>query len=103
MQVNRRKYLNLCHSKKGIDFDRDELAERVQTNVSLLNVEQNNVYDSLMKVVDDGTGGIYFIDAPGGTGKTFVILLILATIRSRSQIALAVASSGIAATFLEGG
>jgi len=56
-----------------------------------------------MKVVDDRKGGIYFLDAPGGTGKTFVISLILATSRSRSQIALAVASSGIAATLLEGG
>jgi len=71
--------------------------------VPLLNAEQKNVYDSLMKVVDDRTGGIYFLDTPGGTGKTFVISLILATIRSRSQIALAVASSGIAATLLEGG
>jgi len=35
------------------DYDRDEQAERVQTNVPLLNTEQNNVYDSLMKVVDD--------------------------------------------------
>ncbi|XP_073844099.1 uncharacterized protein, partial [Musca autumnalis] len=84
-------------------YDRDELAERVRTNVPLLNPEQMNVYDSLMKVVDDGTGGIYFLDAPGGAGKTFVISLILATIRSISQIALAVASSGIAATLLEGG
>lgn len=85
------------------DYDQDELAERVRTNVPLLNAEQKNVYDSLMKIVDDGTGGIYFLDAPGGTGKTFVISLILATIRSRSQIALAVVSSGIAATLLEGG
>ncbi|XP_017467368.1 PREDICTED: uncharacterized protein LOC108359826 [Rhagoletis zephyria] len=85
------------------DYDQDELAERVRTNVTLLNAEQKNVYDSLMKVVDDGTGGIYFLDAPGGTGKTFLISLILAKIRSRSQIALAVASSGIAATLLEGG
>ncbi|XP_073821521.1 uncharacterized protein [Musca autumnalis] len=84
-------------------YDRDELAERVRTNVPLLNPEQKNVYDSLMKVVDDGTGGIYFLDAPGGTSKTFVISLILATIRSRSQIALAVASSRIAATLLEDG
>ncbi|KAE9524425.1 hypothetical protein AGLY_015146 [Aphis glycines] len=85
------------------NYDLDEQAERVQKNVPLLNAEQKNVYDSLMKVVDDGTGGIYFLDAPGGTGKTFVISLILATIRSRSQIALAVTSSGIAATLLEGG
>ncbi|XP_073821135.1 uncharacterized protein [Musca autumnalis] len=80
-------------------YGRDELAERVRTNVPLLNPEQKNVYNSLMKVVDDGTGGIYFLDAPGGTGNTFVISLI----RSRSQSALAVVSSGIAATLLKGG
>ncbi|GBP66695.1 hypothetical protein EVAR_79050_1 [Eumeta japonica] len=43
------------------------------------------------------------LDAPGGTGKTFVISLILAEIRSNNGIALAVASSGIAATLLDGG
>ncbi|KAF0712672.1 ATP-dependent DNA helicase [Aphis craccivora] len=85
------------------NYDRDERVKRVRKNVPLLNAEQKNVYNSLMKVVDHGTGGIYFLDAPGGTGKTFVISLILATIRSRSQIALAVASSGIAATLLERG
>ncbi|XP_044315200.1 ATP-dependent DNA helicase pfh1-like [Drosophila rhopaloa] len=84
-------------------FDQPNLAERVRPNVPLLNAEQKNVYDSIMKVVCDETGGLYFLDAPGGTGKTFVISLILATIRSRSQIAVAVASSGIAATLLEGG
>jgi len=39
---------------------------------------------------------------PGGTGKTFLISLILATIRLKNGIVLALASSGIAATFLEG-
>ncbi|XP_071579754.1 uncharacterized protein [Temnothorax nylanderi] len=42
-------------------------------------------------------------DAPGGTGKTFVISLILAKVRSQKKIAIAVASSGIAATLLSGG
>ncbi|GBP32025.1 ATP-dependent DNA helicase pif1 [Eumeta japonica] len=46
---------------------------------------------------------IIFLDAPVGTGKTFVVSLILATIRSEQKIALALASSGIAATLLEGG
>lgn len=44
-----------------------------------------------------------FLDAPGGTGKTFLISLLLAEIRSKNDIALAVASSGIAATLLDGG
>ena len=39
----------------------------------------------------------------GGTGKTYLMNLILASIRSNGDIALAVASSGIAATLLTGG
>ena len=56
-----------------------------------------------MKAVYDGIGGIFFIDAPGGTGKTFLISLILDTIQAQNQIALAVVSSGITASLLEGG
>jgi len=40
-----------------------------------------------LQAVDNNTGGLFFLDAPGGTGKTFIILLILATIRSRCVIA----------------
>ncbi|XP_055911820.1 uncharacterized protein LOC129945885 [Eupeodes corollae] len=39
-------------------------------------------------------GGFIFLDAPGGTGKTFLIALILARIRSQNHIA---------ATLLDGG
>ena len=42
-------------------------------------------------------------EAPGGTSNTFLINLILAKIRSEGKIALATASSGIAATLLTGG
>lgn len=84
-------------------YDSEALRETVQRNVPLLNLQQKYAYDTLMKVVNDGTGGIFFLDAPGGTGKTFLISSILATIRSQNGIALALASSGIAATLLEGG
>jgi hypothetical protein len=56
-----------------------------------------------MHAITSQSGGLYFLDAPGGTGKTFPISLPLATIRSRNYIALAIASSGIAATLLDGG
>jgi hypothetical protein len=46
---------------------------------------------------------IEFIDAPGGTGKIFPLNHLLAHVRSQKQIAIAVASSGIAATLLSGG
>ncbi|GFU70858.1 ATP-dependent DNA helicase [Trichonephila clavipes] len=56
-----------------------------------------------MRAITEQSGGLFFIDAPDGTGKTFLLSLILATIRSQNNIALAIASSGIAATFLDGG
>ncbi|AEE09607.1 putative DNA helicase [Cotesia vestalis bracovirus] len=84
------------------EYDHQELDLVVQTNVPLLNYQQKKVYDTLMKAIDDENGGLYFLDAPGGTGKTFLMSLVLATVRARSNIAVAVASSGIAATLLEG-
>jgi hypothetical protein len=44
-----------------------------------------------------------FLYAPGGTRKTFLITLILATIRLQNCIELPFVSSVIAATLLEGG
>ncbi|GBO99337.1 hypothetical protein EVAR_91868_1 [Eumeta japonica] len=76
-------------------------SSRLATGVST-DALAKQVYETLMQAVDNNTGGLFFLDAPGGTGKTFVIL-ILATIRSRCDIALALASSGIAATLLDGG
>ena len=56
-----------------------------------------------MHRVTSGAPGLFFIDGPGGTGKTFLYKTLLANIRSRGYIALATASSGIAATLLPGG
>lgn len=55
-----------------------------------------------MMAIENESGGLHFLDAPGGTGKTFLISLILAKIRSQNNIALAFVSSGIAATLLDG-
>ncbi|XP_025406670.1 uncharacterized protein LOC112680704 [Sipha flava] len=88
---------------RELQYNVDTLQEFVRNNVPLLNEQQKQVYKTLMQAVDNNTGGLFFLDAPGGTGKTFVISLILATIRSRCDIALALASSGIAATLLDGG
>ena len=54
-------------------------------------------------MINGDDGGMLFLDALGGTGKTFLINPILAKLRSEGKIALATASSGIAATLLTGG
>ncbi|XP_055312023.1 uncharacterized protein LOC129574268 [Sitodiplosis mosellana] len=84
-------------------YDINELDAYIQSNLPKLKTEQMNVYRTIMQAVENKTGGLYFLDAPGGTGKTFLISLILSTIRSKNGIALALASSGIAATLLDGG
>ncbi|WMV30482.1 hypothetical protein MTR67_023867 [Solanum verrucosum] len=45
----------------------------------------------------------FFIDGPGGTGKSFLYHALIATVRYRGFIALATASSGVAASLLPGG
>ena len=46
---------------------------------------------------------MFFVDGPGGTGKKFLYNTILAKVRSEGKIAIAVATSGIAANLLDGG
>lgn len=49
------------------------------------------------------TSRAYFLDAPGGCGKTYLLDLILDTVRSWGDIVTPTASSGIAALLLPGG
>ena len=84
-------------------YDVKELDKYVSTNEPLLVADQKSAYNGILDRINRKTGGIIFLDAPGGTGKTFVINLLLAKIRQKSKIAIAVASSGIAATLLHGG
>ena len=44
-----------------------------------------------------------FIDGPGGTRKTYLYYALLAAIRSKQLVALAIASSGVVAGLLLGG
>ena len=67
------------------------------------NVEQKLILDSIESAIVSGHGGLFFIDGPGGTGKTFVENLLLNRVRGNSEIALGVASSGIASILLQQG
>ena len=55
-----------------------------------------------MQAVNNGSG-YFFIDGPAGTGKTFLYNTLLANIRLHGDIAIAVASSGIAALLISDG
>ncbi|KAL4564581.1 hypothetical protein LXL04_028645 [Taraxacum kok-saghyz] len=68
-----------------------------------LNSDQKVAYDEIMRHVDCNLSVVFFIDGPGGTGKTFLYKALLADVRSRGLIALATASSGAAANNMPGG
>ena len=91
---------------------RDELtpsgeraALQAETDATIRNLlpAQKAVFDAVMSAATRGAGRCIFVDAPGGTGKTFTFNAILGAVRARGEIALAVASSGIAAILLEKG
>ncbi|XP_056688781.1 uncharacterized protein [Spinacia oleracea] len=71
--------------------------------VSTLNSDQQIAYDTIMNAVISKAGCSFFVDGPGGTGKTFLYRALLATVKSRGEIAIPTATSGIAATLLHQG
>ncbi|OIT35017.1 hypothetical protein A4A49_62119, partial [Nicotiana attenuata] len=60
-------------------------------------------YDTIHNRIFSNKSGAFFINGPGGTGKTFLYRVLLAVVRSKGFVALATASSGVAASILPGG
>ena len=83
--------LNMVYIRET-NYDKAALRKFVSRNEINLKDEQRNVYENVISsVLNPENSRIFFLDAPGGTGKTFLINLILAKVRSESKIALAVA------------
>ena len=68
-----------------------------------MNANQRRFLDAALSAVRQGRPGQFFLDAPAGTGKTFCLNTLLAGVRGDGKIAIAVATSGIAAILLSGG
>jgi ATP-dependent DNA helicase PIF1 len=80
-----------------------ELASADMALKGSLNEEQWVTYDKIMSVVNTNQGGLFFVDGPGGTGKTYLYRVLLATLRSQGKIAVATATSGVAASIMPRG
>ena len=71
---------------REIDYDQAEQQVFMEQNVPLLTADQRQVYDCFCFMIDGDEGGVLFSDAPGGTGKTFLINLILAKLPFAQKI-----------------
>lgn len=66
---------------KERSYDVAQLSESVNGKNKTLNSEKGQIYNVVLKSVDSSYGQLFFLDAPGGTGKTILINMLLATIR----------------------
>ena len=69
----------------------------------VLNEGQRHAYNKVLQAIQDNKGAVFFLDGPGGSRKTFLYNALLSCIRGNQKIALACASSGIAALLLNNG
>ncbi|XP_073059734.1 uncharacterized protein [Primulina eburnea] len=85
----------------------DELSYQISDDdlrsIERLNAQQRIAFDTIVESITHNQSNLFFIDGPGGTGKTFLYRSILAHLRKTGKILIAVATSGIAATLLQGG
>ena len=68
-----------------------------------MNENQEKIFDIVKEKIDKQEQLLLMIDAPAGTGKTFVMSAIADYVRSQKGICLISAFSGVAAQLLEGG
>nr|GEX09990.1 uncharacterized protein [Tanacetum cinerariifolium] len=84
-------------------YDKDQLQKEHVKLYRSLTTEQKGIYSAVMDFIDNNKGGMFFVYGYGGTEKTYLYKTMSAALRSKGDIVLNVASSGIAALLLEGG
>ena len=68
-------------------------------NTILLNPHQRFAFDKILDACHSEQPACFFIDGPGGSGKTFLYKCLLANVRSTRRIAIACAGSGVFSFF----
>uniref|UniRef100_A0A453CK12 ATP-dependent DNA helicase n=1 Tax=Aegilops tauschii subsp. strangulata TaxID=200361 RepID=A0A453CK12_AEGTS len=85
------------------DYRLTQMCPHAVEQMALLDIK--NMLESMGKdiSINSGQGGVFFVDGPGGTGKTYLYKALLAKVRAEGKIAVATATSGVAASILPGG
>ncbi|KAK4385560.1 hypothetical protein Sango_2680000 [Sesamum angolense] len=72
-------------------------------SIDKLNDNKKCAFDAIKGAISCNQSVIFFIDGPGGSGKTFLYRVILEYSRANNHIVIATTTSGITATLLPGG
>jgi hypothetical protein len=100
---NQRTVADEREIREETDFDLPTLQLSLDEHLRNMTAEQRRVYDRVVGSVRNNRGLIIALDAPGGSGKSYVLEAILAYVRLQGNVALATATTGIAATLLPNG
>ena len=90
--------------REEMDYDFLELRAQLEQSVPSFTEEQAAVYNTVMEAVRNGQSIQVFLSARGGCGKTYLLNSILSSVRTMEPggaIALAMATTGIAAILLQ--
>ena len=93
----------LSHVQAEIQCDVAAESSHFEANYSKLLDDQKSFVDSVILAIQRKEPRSFFLDAVGGAGKTFCENLLLSWCKSKGIVAIAVATSGIAATLLRDG
>ena len=122
--LEREQYIAVVLADDWLSSISDQTLELTQEKAELyfkenhpkLNMDQRHVFDTLTSLLEDyiefekngkipreKEGSLVFLDAPGGTGKTFTLNVLICWVIMKERLVAPTAASGIAATMLHNG
>ena len=84
-------------------YDKAKLLQNASKSVNQMNEDQLDVFNDVIESGTQNLGKMFCLNAAGGTGKTFIVTALLDAVRGDGHVALATASSGVAAQLLPNG
>ena len=84
-------------------YNKDSLKAKLHELLPMMIEEQTLIFDEITKSIESGKGGAFFLYGQSGTRKAFMWRILCACLRSKGEIVLPVASSGIAYLLLPKG
>ena len=93
--------------QEELSYNKETQKQFADEAFASMNEQQRFVWEKVLTLLSQAPEtrehSAVFVDAPGGSGKTYTFKAILAKVRSNGEIAIAVAASAIAAILLPGG
>jgi hypothetical protein len=89
--------------QEELAYDQHSLTTDAKNAEDKFNDDQRNAYETILNVMTNKEGKLFFVYDSGGTDKTFVWTMFLSRLRGQGKIVFAVTSSRIASLLFLGG